>query len=210
MGEGRGNDRFTLIFFWSKLILVLAPFFLYSQDTPKPAKEKKEKEPLLEYNGNLYKVHASYLNVGAGICNFPKQKETFTCFGIGYNFRFKDRYYKVGYEQSGNISYLGGSNQYLNDIHVAIGKRYPELRYNFSYFVGGSYMVYHDLEKTIEERVERGIGLYGEASAIFKPVYDIGFGVTGYTNLNFTAPVIGLRLDLYFSGAYKGKKEGSR
>ncbi len=210
MGEGRRNDRFFIIFLRSRLLLLLAPFFLSAQNTEEIIRKQEEKKRatpvLLEINGNLYKEHANYLNAGAGFGYFFSQKKSFGSIGLGYNFRVKEKYYKVGFERSDNISFFGTSVIHLNDFHIATGKRYPSRRWNLSYFYGGSIYTFHQ-RLNLEDPVKAGVGLYGEASAFFKPVYDIGIGITAYTNVNFHAPVAGARLEFYFSGAYRGKKE---
>jgi hypothetical protein len=213
MGESRRDDRITLRSLRGRLItmMLLAPLFLFAQSNDsipakkdKPKKEKKEQE-ILELNGNIYKIHSGYMNFGFGAAYLISQNIGTVCGGVGYNFRFKDRYYKIGYERTDNISFFGTSNTYLNDFHIAAGKRFPSKRFNLSYFYGGSFYNFHDNANPVKQ-VNRGLGLYGEASAFFKPVYDIGLGLTGFANMNIHAPVVGLRLDFYFSGAYKGKK----
>lgn len=212
MGEGRRNDRFFVISkgVW-QIVFLLTPFFLSAQDSTeeiiRKQEEKKKKQPVyLEINGNLYKEHANYLNAGAGFGYFFSQNKSFGTVGLGYNFRIKEKYYKVGFERSDNISFFGTSVIHLNDFHIATGKRYPSKRYNLSYFYGGSLYSFHE-RLNLTDPVKRGLGIYAEASAFFKPVYDIGFGFTAYANANIHAPVAGLRFDLYFSGAYRGKKE---
>jgi hypothetical protein len=213
MGESRGNDRISLRYRWSRLILLimLAPLFLFAQEDELPApparikKKEKEKEELIEIKGNLYKVHANYLNFGPGISYLIKQDIRAVCIGAGYNFRFKKKYYKVGFQRTDNISFFGTSPIYFTDFHLATGKRIPSKRFNLSYFYGGSFYSFND-NTLKEDPVKRGIGLYGEASAFVKPLYDIGIGLTGFTNLNLHAPVFGVRVELYFSGAYRGKK----
>lgn len=211
MGEGRRNDRFTLIFLRSKLIFLLAPFFVYCQDTlpkaqPKPLIKQKPKEELLIIKGNKYKENANWINAGAGVGYIGKYNVSVPCAGLGWNFRFKNKWYKVGYERTGDISYLGRSNVFFNDFHVALGKRKQGNYYNLSWFAGGSYCTATDLRNLTDPK-ERAVGIYAEGSAVFKVLYDVGLGLTAYANVNFAAPVFGMRLDLYFSGAFRGKAD---
>lgn len=215
MGESRRNDRFFIKFFGSKLLLMLAPFFLFAQssDTLKPQKKEKPPKPKEEFiiiNGNKYREHAGWVNAGPGIGYFFTKDEALPCLGIGYNFRFKEKYYKVGFVRTGNISlaggYVGASYFFLNDVHIARGKRIQSRYFNYSYFVGGSYCSATNY-LNVATPVKRTVGVYGEASAVVKPLYDLGIGVTAYGNLNFELPVIGLRLDVYFSGAFRGREK---
>ncbi len=50
-------------------------------------------------------------------------------------------------------------------------------------------------------------GLFVRSSIVFKPIYDIGFGLSLYWSVNRYYNVTGIQLQLYLSGSYKATIE---
>lgn len=93
------------------------------------------------------------------------------------------------------------SGNFLTDIHGTVGFRSETRKNNFSYFAGPSYV--HGLLDSAT--AYRGIGAYAEIQYIQKIYYDVGIGTSVFINYNRSYPIVGIRLDLYFSNAFRGR-----
>jgi hypothetical protein len=155
--------------------------------------------------GNKYKVWNNYFTAGAGYgSEFAHGRDIFM-LGIDYHFHIKWNYFLLGLMISGKD--FGDYDNY--NFHGAYEKR---LEGNFSNiaawggasvssgyrYSGGTY----DITKPYTY-----FGLFGGAQYIYKFKYDIGLGIGGYLDYNSYATIAGIRLDVFFSGAYKGKKK---
>ncbi|MDQ3047702.1 MAG: hypothetical protein M3R27_09160, partial [Bacteroidota bacterium] len=49
-------------------------------------------------------------------------------------------------------------------------------------------------------------GIYLQAEAVKKITYDVGIGASIFADWNQEQSIIGAKIILYFSGAYRGKK----
>lgn len=187
-----------------KIVAFLICFNLFAQE---------ENEFIL--GNKVYRKNAPWFELGQGIgYNFYLgQKEWNTSFS--YSFMLKKTYFQVGYHISSDVILIKSSMQRLNDFYLTIGKRKESRYYNFSIFAGGSYAYGGVLDHT--ERKEnivikwyRGFsqpGLFVRSSIVFKPIYDIGFGLSLYWSVNRYYNVTGIQLQLYLSGSYKATIE---
>ncbi len=64
-----------------------------------------------------------------------------------------------------------------------------------------------DTANTFRPEFYQGVGVYAAAQAATKLVYDIGIGAELFVELNYKQNVIGIKLFLFFSGAYRGVKK---
>lgn len=177
---------------------------------PKEKKEKKEKtqteEPKeIELRGNLYKVRSAWMNLGLGTGLYTKTFDSKPALGIGLNTPINDLYGKL----TVNASLIDRSRYRNNYVAMGLGKRYQTTGYNISWYGGLSYLLGHvrltdSLQNVYYARIG-AIGLYAEASYFYKVFYDIGVGATAFAIYNKQAPMVGIRLELYFSNAFKKK-----
>jgi len=185
------------------LMLFCSPLLISAQTI----EEKKQPEPeKFTYKGSIYKVKNNWLTVGIGQGKNLRKGDPLAAAAFDFHFNIKDKLVKLGFCRTGNVSYLGGSNYFMNDFHAGLGKRRQSFKNNFAWFGGISrvsgidYNFHTGLFETFKT-----IGLYADVQAIHKLAYDLGLGFSLYGNYNTVFPVIGFKIEVYFSDAYKGK-----
>lgn len=166
----------------------------------------KTEQTHIFYKGKRYKVKSNWLTIGAGkTSDFGVAKEMISA-AIDYNFYWKKGLWKFGYYRNGNLSYYQNSVLHVNDLHVAYGFRNQTTRRNLAAFAGISRIsgIDFNLDKKAFTPFKT-FGVYADIEAVRKITYDVGIGISLYGNYNVSLPLIGIRLDLYFSNAYKEK-----
>lgn len=159
-------------------------------------------------NNNLYKTRAGWFSAGVGPTAFlkPFNFNTFA-FHAGLTVKLKEAFVKFSYNNVKVVPTPFRSNY----LAVSMGNRNQTQKHTFAFFAGLSYsFVWQQLQDSLGKYTKNyrqigSYGIYGECSYFFRPVYDIGIGATAFANLDFIAPIAGIRLDFYFSNAFKKK-----
>jgi hypothetical protein len=165
-------------------------------------KKQKMKDPYIIIGDKKFKRLNNWVNGGIGTCTKLSYGKNSIPLGIGYNFHIKESYFKVGYfrsELSGAFGSLTGD--YLSALHACYGFRAENARYNFAYFVGVSKSKGLKTDTTSFST----IGVYSEIQLVKKIVYDVGIGLTPFIDFNPEYPIVGIRVDLFFSNAFRGR-----
>jgi hypothetical protein len=155
------------------------------------------------FKNGKFKVYNNWLSAGGGEAyNFSHYGKQFT-LGADYNFHIKQEYFQLGFYFVGDR--FGSYNDF--NYHLAYGRRIETNSINFAYFAG---LAYSTGFKKVNgffspDNVYDQLGLYGCVQFIKKITYDTGIGPGLYFNINQYQTMAGLRLDVFFSGAYKGK-----
>lgn len=162
----------------------------------------------IAYDGKRYRVYNNWLSVGGGAgynSKWPKDEKN---LAVDYSFHVKEYYFRLGAFMSGRE--FTAANNY--NFHGMIGLRKEHEKYNLSAFLGPSYSYFrrplsdsadYDLSK-----VYTAVGAYACVEAVYKIKYDVGLGGQIFCDYNQTQMVYGVRVILYFSGAYRGIKYG--
>ena len=172
------------------------------------AQEKQAPKPVWKQDtiikDNVFKKYSNWLSGGAGIANNNHFVNSQFTGGVDYNFHIEKKYFQLGLFLSGDQ--YGSYNNY--QFHLCYGKRVESGSINFSYFGGLSYSIFFKRQGSIYESLYLSdIGLYVNAEYILKIVYDVGIGVGAFADLNGYQSIIGTKIDLFFCGSYKGKKD---
>ena len=164
----------------------------------------------IAYDGKRYRVHNSWLSVGAGAgynTKWPKDEKN---LGVDFSFFIKQYYFRVGAFSSGTE--FTTSNNY--SFHACYGLRKETETYNLSGFIGPSSSYFRrPLSDSITHNlntVYNNLGLHACLEAVYKLKYDIGIGGQLFCDYNQVQLIYGVRLIAYFSGAYRGIKYGYR
>ena len=158
------------------------------------------------FDGKRYRVYNSYLSLGAGKCyNSVPDKINFNG-GADFCFHIKKAYAQIGAMTTGSKSYKRSSFQ----MHAGAGYRKDLLKMSYAAYAGASYTVgYLPITDTLNpEKSYKAPGIYLSAAAYYKVKYDVGIGLVLFADFNKYQTVAGARIELYFSGAYRGKKKG--
>ncbi len=154
---------------------------------------------------NVFKEQNNWVSGGAGVGKNSQFGGSQFAGGLDYNFHLRMEYFQFGVLVTGDQ--FGEYNNY--EFHLCYGKRKENVNYNFSYYGGLSYCFFYQrfAPNDYSENSTNAIGLYGNAQLIYKLTYDVGIGPGVFIDINTKEVVEGLKLDLYFSGAYRGKKD---
>lgn len=159
------------------------------------------------WQNKIYKENSNYLTFGYGPAFNPKRKAFEQSFGVAYNFSVKEIALQGGFHQSSDDWLLNRSTLKLLDYRIGGGKRWETLKSNMAVYAGPTLSVGASeviLDDTTKERTGfTKFGLYAEFQCIYKVFYDVGFGATAFFSLNEKYQVFGIRLEFYFSPAYR-------
>jgi hypothetical protein len=189
------------------LVSIFILFGVRSFFAQKDSVKYNPKEEIV-YDGKRYRIHNNWLSAGAG-ANFntrwPKDEKN---IAADFSFHIKQQYLRIGGFMSG--ADFHAQNNY--NIHLGVGVRKEETKYNLSAFIGPSASYFKRPLKDSADynllTVYNEVGAYACIEAIYKVTYDVGIGGQIFCDYNKVQTVYGVRLVLYFSGAYRGIKYG--
>ena len=210
-----------------KAFLFIIPFFCFSnvcfaQADSLTSLEKKTKKDTVIFNpkeeiiydNKRYRVYNCWLSAGAGVGYNSHWSKDEKNIAADFSFHIKQYYFRLGGFTSGRDFNL--TNNY--SFHGCIGLRKETPKYNLSGFIGPSSSYFrrplsdsteYGLQ-TVLSSVYNRIGGYACLEAVYKIKYDVGVGGQIFCDYNPVQMVYGVRLIVYFSGAYRGIKYGYR
>jgi hypothetical protein len=148
------------------------------------------------------KYYNNWLTAGAGVQkNLTYKRKTGFTGGLDFNFHIKQYYFQLGAELTGEQ--FGFYDNY--EFHLGYGKRFEDRDIHYAGFVGLSYSTGYGKVDSVYTRPFSEPGIYGQIEIVKKVTYDVGIGAAVFADWNQEQGIIGVRLILYFSGAYKGK-----
>ena len=192
---------FTKIIFLSVLLIVV---------TKQLSAQFTREDTVIE--NKIYRPYSNYLLLSVGKSYNIKNGEVETSGEVGYVFRVVDQFFQAGYHLSSDQFFLNRSYQKLNDIYIMYGIRKETINRNMDVFLGVSYAYGSTYWETdsLNKKWYKGFSVPGiriSADYEWKIFYDIGLGLNGYAEWNQYYPIIGFKINVYFSGAYRGSIE---
>lgn len=191
------------------IFLVLLTILLLNNAFYSHAQENNEEFII---GNKIYKSGSNWFKIaqGVGFHFWLNQFEYNTSFA--YNIRIKKIYTQLGYHVSSDVFLTKATLQRLNDVYLTVGLRKEKRYLNIAAFGGLSYAYGGTLDHTEwkdgkSTKWFRGFsqpGLFGTIDISFKPLYDVGLGLSLYGSINKYYNVAGIQLHFYLSGAYKG------
>jgi hypothetical protein len=179
------------------------------EDTATPGTKKKRSRPPVDSvfvkDGKKLKYYNNWLTGGAGIQqNLTYNRKYGFAGGVDYHFHIKHHYFQLGTVITGEK--FGSYDNY--NFHLGYGKRLEDKDFHAAAFLGVSYSTgYAKVDSSGRyERPFKEPGVYIEGQVIKKITYDVGIGISVFGNYCQEQSIIGGRVIIYFSGAYKGKK----
>ncbi len=160
-------------------------------------------------DNKIYRPYSNYLLLSAGKSFNIENSEVETSGSVGFVFRIVDQFFQAGYHMSSDQFFLNRSYQKLNDIFVMYGFRKETIHRNMDVFFGISYAYGSTYWETdsLNKKWYKGFSTPGiriSADYEWKLFYDIGLGLNGYAEWNKYYPIVGLKINVYFSGAFRG------
>lgn len=187
--------KLLLFFFTAALNLV-------AQEKPKKMPDFYRKEEII-YDNKRYRIHNCYLTLGPGFLQTTIRKDLQRAIGLDFHFPIRRQHFQVGVQMSGESF---GSNNNIQG-HTCYGFRKEKSRSNLAVFAGPSFYTGVETGSMGEAVFYQGVGLYGCAQVVTKLAYDIGIGAELFGDISPKQGMVGLKLIVFFSGAYRGPKK---
>jgi hypothetical protein len=195
--------------------LLLMVSFISNAQTDSSGKSNKKpyyrKEEII-YQGKRYAIHNNYLSLGGGYLGSNIRLDVQNVVAVDYQFHIKWLNFQSGAFMSGE-NFLSNNN---TQVHLGYGLRKETNTGNYAVYGGPMYFTGVEGAVGTPAQFFSGYGVYFSAQAIYKIVYDIGFGVevfgdlgfvgTIFKNAEFKQSTLGVKFIAYFSGAYRGPK----
>lgn len=161
------------------------------------------------FDGKRFRVWNSYLTFG-GLSGGSINKVVPGCQfagAIDLNIHIKKNYFQSGICLSGQTF----GNYSDTEFHLCWGKRIEKKHYNFAAFGGIDYSLFYvwnkdSIPQKFNTTPKTAPGAYLAVQNFFKFKYDVGIGITLYASYNYSRYLFGMRLEMFFSNAYRGKK----
>jgi hypothetical protein len=188
--------------------VVCCPKISFGQDTAiYKMRENFKREIIIDYK--RFRVYNNWFSGGGGLALNTANPYPQLAIAVNYNFHITRHYFRIGGMMSGDNFGLWNNYQ----LHAAwIPYRKETEKYNLAFMAGPSYAtgykfvmpphIYDNLNPYTEW------GGYAEVQYIHKIFYDVGVGGAFFLNVNAKNSIIGLRADIYLSGAFKGYVKG--
>ena len=173
-------------------------------------KKDEEYNPKKEttFDGKRYRVYNNYLTIGAGRAHNSFNSNLQFIGAADFNFHLKKNYFQIGGFLSGDHF---GSYSHIQE-HICFGKRFEQNRYNIAGYLGGCYSVMNRTyeDTVIHPNILKRPGFYACVQATYKFKYDLGIGITVFSDINNVQSTYGARLELFFSSAYRRATKGEQ
>jgi hypothetical protein len=194
------------------LIIFCFSIFLKAQ-TEQAEKSDFDSKQEIVFDGKRYRVWHNYLTAGVlpggSISNVIPTSQT--CAGLDFNFHIRKEYFQFGALLSGNV--FGDWNN--SGVHLCWGKKIEKERYLFAAYGGVDYSLFYPWAKdSVPARftspAKSQVGAYVSIQNFWKIKYDVGMGCNIFASYNQKQYLIGARIELLFSSAFRGDKNRRR
>lgn len=184
--------------------MVLCAEFCHAQKDTLPYNRKEE----IVYDDKRYRKYNNYITLGGGPLYSSVRSKDQKVVGADFQFHLQRNYFQIGAMMSGN-NFLDNNNV---QGHVCMGYRIEKEQLNLAFFAGPSlskFVVGHlDTAGVPYAVVSGGVGGYVCVQAIYKAKYDVGIGAELFGDFTRAQQMGGLKIVIYFSGAYRGAYRG--
>lgn len=157
------------------------------------------------FGNKRYRLYNNYVTfgVGKGYSNAWNTWQMNTA--LDWNFHLKKTAFQAG-------GFLAGPRFGVNtsiQVHLAAGYRLE--RYSYQWAVYGGIAYTDGIHPTATDTSHfYKAGLYLCAQYFYKLKFDYGIGITGFVDANATQTIAGLRIEVFFSSAYRGPKRNDK
>lgn len=187
--------------------LVFLPRIVHAQDTSIFVMKENFKREIV-VGDKRYRVYNNWVSFGVGPGYHSENPRTQFVLGFNFNFHIKKYYFNLGGIMSGDE--FGVWNNYTGHAGFIPWRRETEHN-NMAVMGGVSYTQGYDFLYAgyySSNRWDR-LGVYAEFQYTKKMQYSVGAGPTFFIDWNEKRMLIGIRLDGYLSGAYRGYVRGA-
>lgn len=195
------------IFVIALLLGLLSLPVLRAQDTSKFMIQENFKREIV-IGDKRYRVYNNWVCFGAGPAYHSENPRTQLAVGLDFQFHIKKPYFNIGIEVSGDD--FGVWNNYSGHIGYVAWRKETERRNMaavamLTYTQGYTYIYAGHFESNRWDRA----GVRVAFQYTMKLQYAVGVGPTFFVDWNEKRTMVGVRLDGYLSGAYRGYVRGA-
>lgn len=172
-------------------------------------KEDYNKKKEIRIDGKKYRIYNNYLTVGAGKGYNTGWKDMLFTTALDFNFHLA----KTRFQAGGLLQGRSYGNNQLVQFHLGFGYRKESYKYFWAIYGGLSYTDGYNPVK-LQDRSGKDSttilghftqnGIYAAAQLFYKVKFDYGIGLTLFADANQKQSIIGARIELFFSGAFRG------
>lgn len=173
------------------------------KDSLKTERPKYFRKEEIIHNGKRYRVHNSYLTIGAGYVLSNIRKTAQNARGVDFQFPIRKLHFQTGAMISGE-SFSSNNNV---QAHLGYGWRKEKNASNLALYIGPTFYTGVKGDTASSSQFYQGFGAYVSAQAVTKFSYDIGIGAEVFAEVSGKQSMIGIKFILFFSGAYRGPKK---
>lgn len=170
--------------------------------------ETYDRKREIRLDGKKYRIYNNYVTFGIGKGYNTVWSRFFHATAADFHFHIRKTYFQTG-------GYLQGRNFYDRQqiqLHLAPGYRRESYQYFWAAYGGFSYSNgYYPVSlqnaagtDTVIYDLMSEPGLYAAIHAFYKLRFDYGIGLTLFGDINKRQSMVGARIELFFSGAYRG------
>ncbi|MBX3162928.1 MAG: hypothetical protein KF900_00475 [Bacteroidetes bacterium] len=176
-----------------------AQWLNFPRDSTDTVYDRKEE---ILYKDKRYRLYNNYVTLGGGMLFSDARTKMQKMLGADFHFHIKRHYFQIGIMTSG-LEFF--SNNHLQ-AHLCYGLRREDNTTNVAFFAGTSFFQgVAGIPGQTDPVIYKGIGLYVSAQAVSKFVaYDVGLGTELFADISIQQRIVGAKLIVFFSSAYKG------
>ncbi len=172
-------------------------------------KEDFNRKKEIKLDGKKYRIYNNYVTLGAGKGYNSGWKEVLFTSTLDFNFHLQKTFFQTGGLLQGRTY---GDNR-LIQFHLCAGYRKESFKYFWAAYGGLSYTNGYNPVKLKDKSGKDSTtilgyfkenGLYIAFQAFYKVKFDYGIGITFFASANQKQSVVGARIELFFSGAFRG------
>lgn len=151
----------------------------------------------------IYKPNSNWVTLAVGYGYNPFIKVDELAGSIVFHASFNKINLMAGYYLFTDESFTSRSKHSMTNFNFGAGYRKETLKTNFAAFAGPLYAFGNKKIHDTQYYRFQGPGFFIEAEYTYKIYYDIGIGISAFYNFSSYYQVVGLKLLVYFSGAFK-------
>ncbi len=172
-------------------------------------KEEYSRKKEIKIDGKRYRIYNNYVTIGAGKGYNSGWKDMLFTPAIDFNFHLQ----KIWFQTGGLLQGQSYGNNQLIQFHLCVGYRKESYKYFWAAYGGLSYTDgYNPIKLRDMSGKDSSIGiihfketgLYVALQAFYKVKFDYGIGLTLFGDVNQKQSTVGARIELFFSGAFRG------
>jgi hypothetical protein len=171
-------------------------------------KEPYNRKAEIKLDGKKYRIYNNYVTFGVGKGYNSAWDQGFVVTGADYNFHIQKAAFQLGGYVQGQQFYTRQQAQ----LHLGAGYRKESYKYFWAAYGGLSYSngyypkVYKDISNkdSLTHPHLSEVGAYAAVQLFYKLKFDYGVGLTIFSDVNSKQYLVGARIELFFSGAYRG------